>query len=300
MTIVALIFVVFSVCIVGDFVDSFDEFDKTRWVPENGTFHCSTFSRKRGCAIARPSNLWYTPVTPIMNQKRRNKHMMAMWLRNNCDHNFCCMTGRCTHYTSAFLRSRKLYTYGTYVFLSRAVAANVRHFVKKKYVTLPFDASQDIAVYAIHWEPKRIVWYINDAVAAHVSSDTLIPYGGMFITVGILPIMTDLGFSEDSVAMVIHLYRVTYTRQPSIFDDPKIELFALPLKKNPFVVFIIATLVALLFLLSVLFWWSRIQEKQSVIPYGYEVLNCEPQVSFVHNAQRKTFRIRPQQELHII
>jgi len=106
-----------------DFVDNFETYDDSLWIQDNGTVHC-TNHRVRGCALMTKRNIGY--YTLAANNFFQDRHILSLWMLNNCNSDLCCPNEKCTAYTSAQMISRKVYSYGIYLFLARAVGYNVR------------------------------------------------------------------------------------------------------------------------------------------------------------------------------
>jgi len=106
------------------FTDLFEFPDNSIWHRENGSIICTT-NRINACAYMRSDNLHYltledSEMTQMLHEKQR--HLMAIWLMNDCDESHCCdQKERCTIFSSGMLISNKLYSYGLFLFLARAV-----------------------------------------------------------------------------------------------------------------------------------------------------------------------------------
>ena len=106
------------------FTDLFEYPDNSLWHRENGSIICTT-NRINACAYMRADNLHYltldkTQATAVLTDKQR--HLMAIWLVNDCDEHHCCdQNKRCTIFSSGMLTSHRLYSYGLFLFLARAV-----------------------------------------------------------------------------------------------------------------------------------------------------------------------------------
>jgi len=85
------------------FEDTFDNFEKKRWLQDEGNRHCW---RKRGCMWASRQNLQYD-----------SSNMLTITMRNDCNESHCCKDSKkCTLYSSGQLTSRKYYSYGSFHF----------------------------------------------------------------------------------------------------------------------------------------------------------------------------------------
>ena len=107
------------------FVETFDYYDQNLWTQENGTFLCNLHNRMKNCVLTSGGNLGY--ITVDDHRMKNKRHMMTMWLLNNCDFDDCCIREKkCTHFTAGYIQSKQKFTYGVYVFVSRAIPHNVR------------------------------------------------------------------------------------------------------------------------------------------------------------------------------
>ena len=81
-----------------DFVDNFETYDDSLWIQDNGTVHC-TNHRVRGCALMTKGNIGY--FTLSANDFFPERHILSLWMLNNCNSDLCCPNEKCTAYTSA-------------------------------------------------------------------------------------------------------------------------------------------------------------------------------------------------------
>jgi len=110
-----------------DFADGFRRFEKSLWIRGDGTIHCHDGYSE--CALTRINNL----MNIVLAKKGQKVHPHAqaevdIWLRNDCENRAgCCKDGRCVHFTTGEIYSRKSYGYGAYAFrgkMARMIKGN--------------------------------------------------------------------------------------------------------------------------------------------------------------------------------
>jgi len=282
-----------------DFVDNFETYDDSLWIQDNGTVHC-TNHRVRGCALMTKRNIGY--YTLAANNFFQDRHILSLWMLNNCNSDLCCPNEKCTAYTSAQMISRKVYSYGIYLFLARAVGYNVRgpdvapnayslscfalrnnlhndvkleiswcfsnrnsyqstlmfrynEIIHRQKILFDFDAAERIEVYGIEWKPKGVTWFVNEKAYHAFAVEVPKIHSHMNIHLYVLPLANDIGFGEKSVAMVIHLYRITFLDRSTLDENKngnKDELLVLGHVQSP-VIYIMA-FSFFVFMISFSFW----------------------------------------------
>lgn len=310
------------------FVETFDSYDQNLWTQENGTFLCNFHNRMKNCVLTSGGNLGY--ITVDDGRMKNKRHMMTMWLLNNCDFDDCCIREKkCTHFTAGYIQSKQKFTYGVYVFVSRAIPHNVRdeklrsddaagmscftlkredntifqrqRFMEigmcfssrkpnsmvlvwkydshswKRNIPLSFDASENVGVYGISWEPAKITWYVNDEVSAEVESENFIPHGEMTISIGVHPQSTDVGNAFGSVAMVVHMYKITYTKFK--FDHTELFQHTGTYEDLKTVLALVVVVLVAFVVMAFLIWHSKFDELLN-IPQGYDILFDEADSNF--------------------
>ena len=108
--------------------------------------------------------------------------------------------------------------------------------IHRQKILLDFDAAERIEVYGIEWKPKGVTWFVNEKVYHGFAVEVPKIHSQMNIHLYVLPLASDIGYGEKSVAMVVHLYRITFVDRSTLDENKngkKDELLVLGHVQSP-------------------------------------------------------------------